>query len=66
MVKLFTTHCPKCMVLEKKLKAANVDFEVVEGAEAIAEKGYSEAPLLEVDGEIKTFTEAVQWVNTGR
>ena len=66
MVILYSTGCPKCNVLEKKLKAKNVDFVLVEGDEPIAEKGFSEAPLLEVDGVIKTFPEAVQWVNTGR
>lgn len=66
MVVLYSTGCPKCNVLEKKLKAKNVEFAVVEGEQAIAEKGFSEAPLLEVDGIVKTFPEAVQWVNTGR
>lgn len=63
MVILYSTGCPKCNVLEKKLKAKDIDFVVVEGEQEIAEKGFSEAPLLEVDGVIKTFPEAVQWVN---
>ena len=66
MVILYSTGCPKCNVLEKKLKAKDIDFGVVEGEQAIAEKGFSEAPLLEVDGVVKTFPEAVQWVNTRR
>lgn len=66
MVILYSTGCPKCNVLEKKLKAKDIDFVVVEGEQEIAEKGFSEAPLLEVDGVVKTFPEAVQWVNTGR
>lgn len=63
MIILYSTGCPKCNVLEKKLKAKDIDFVVVEGEQAIAEKGFSEAPLLEVDGVIKTFPEAVQWIN---
>ena len=63
MIILYSTGCPKCNVLEKKLKAKGIDFVVVEGEQAISEKGFSEAPLLEVDGVVKTFPEAVQWVN---
>ncbi len=64
MVILYSTGCPKCNVLEKKLKSKNVEYVLVEGEQAIAEKGFSEAPLLEVDDSIKVFTEAVQWVNS--
>ena len=63
MIILYSTGCPKCNVLEKKLKAKDIDFVVVEGEQVIAEKGFSEAPLLEVDGVVKTFPEAVQWIN---
>ena len=63
MIILYSTGCPKCNVLEKKLKSKNVEYVLVEGEQAISEKGFSEAPLLEVEGSVKTFTEAVQWVN---
>jgi hypothetical protein len=63
MIILYSTGCPKCNVLEKKLKSKNVEYVLVEGEQAISEKGFSEAPLLEVEGSVKTFPEAVQWVN---
>ena len=63
MIILYSTGCPKCNVLEKKLKSKNVEYVLVEGEQDISEKGFSEAPLLEVEGSVKTFTEAVQWVN---
>lgn len=62
-VVLYSTHCPKCIVLEKKLAQSNVEFELVEDQNVMIEKGFMSAPMLEVDGEAMDFTKAVQWVN---
>lgn len=64
MITLYTTHCPRCRVLKAKLDSENIDYEVVEGEEAIREKGFVTTPLLEVDDKVLTFAEAMQWVNT--
>lgn len=64
MITLYTTHCPRCKVLKAKLDSENIDYEVVEGEEAIREKGFVTTPLLEVDDNILTFAEAMQWINT--
>lgn len=40
MITLYTTHCPRCKVLKAKLDSENIDYEVVEGEEAIREKGF--------------------------
>jgi len=64
MITLYTTHCPRCKVLKAKLDSENIDYEVVEGEEAIREKGFVTTPLLEVDDKVLTFAEAMQWINT--
>ena len=61
---LYTTHCPKCMILEKKLNMKNIAFDVNENANEMIAKGFMSAPILEVDGKIMDFTEAVKWTNT--
>lgn len=61
---LYSTHCPKCMVLEKKLQQKNISYEEINDIEAIRKKGYLTVPLLEVDGEIMDFKAAVDWVNS--
>lgn len=63
-VVLYTTHCPKCKVLEKKLRDAHLFFKTVDDEQAMIEKGFMEAPKLEVDGEIKGFAEAIDWLKT--
>lgn len=60
---LYTTHCPKCKVLESKLNAANLSYTVCDDIDKIMEKGKMSVPLLEVDGVVYEFKEAVDWVN---
>lgn len=63
MVVLYTIDCPACKVLESKLKAKNIEYSVHESEEAIKALGFSTAPLLEVNGQILQFAEAVNYVN---
>ena len=60
---LYSTHCPKCMILEKKLKSKNIDYIEVNDIEVMKEKNYLSVPILEVDGERLDFSKAVEWVN---
>ncbi len=62
-VTFYTTHCPKCGVLEKKLQIANIEFETVEDVDKMTEKGFMSAPMLEVDGEVMDFGAAIKWLN---
>ena len=62
---LYSTDCPKCKILESKLKQKNVAFELVTGeeaVEAISNKGFMSAPMLEVDGESMEFNAAMVWL----
>lgn len=62
-VVLYSTHCPKCNVLEKKLKAKNIKYEEVNDVETMKEKGYLTVPVLEIDGKCLDFKEAADWLN---
>lgn len=59
---LYSTHCPKCNVLEAKLKQKNIKFEENNDVELMAQKGFMMAPVLEVDGAVYNFKEAVEWI----
>ncbi len=63
MITLYTIDCPKCKILEKKLSQANIEYEVCKDREVIASKGFDLMPVLDVDGQIMGFGEAVKWVN---
>ena len=62
-VTFYTTHCPKCAVLEAKLKEKNIEYTTCEDADLMVSKGMMSAPGLEVDGRMMTFGEAVKWIN---
>lgn len=59
---LYSTKCPKCKVLETKLKQSNIEFEEVNDVDLMTEKGFKSAPMLEVDGVAYDFKEAVEWI----
>ena len=54
--------CPKCKVLETKLKQKAILFEEVNDINVMKEKGFMSAPVLEVDGAVYDFKSAVEWV----
>ena len=60
---LYTTHCPKCMVLEKKLKSKNIEYVENTDTDLMISKGFGTTPMLEVDGEIMNFVAANAWIN---
>ena len=62
-VTLYSTHCPKCIVLEKKLKEKNIQFNIVSDEDAIIKKGFMTVPMLEVNDNIMNFQEAMRWVD---
>lgn len=63
MVILYTTHCPKCKVLETKLKSKNIEYTEVTDIDEMTKKGFQATPMLEIDGEIMDFVKANTWVN---
>lgn len=63
-VVLYSTHCPRCNVLAKKLQQKNISYEEVNDVEIMKEKGYLTVPILEVDGTIMDFKTAVDWINS--
>ena len=63
-VVLYSTHCPRCNVLEKKLQQKEIDYDEVNDTSIMEQKGYLSVPVLEVDGKSMDFKEAVDWINT--
>ena len=63
-VVLYSTHCPRCNVLEKKLQQKEVDYDEVNDTSIMEQKGYLSVPVLAADGKSMDFKEAVDWINT--
>lgn len=62
MITLYSTNCPKCNVLETKLKNANIGFNISNDLESLMKQGFREAPILEVDNQYLKFSEAIKWI----
>ena len=62
MVKLYSTHCPQCIMLENMLKQKKVNYELVKTTpEEVKAMGFASVPVLEADGKFMTFPEARAW-----
>ena len=62
---LYTIDCPNCLILEKKLKAKNIEFLKVSDKETIIAKGLGDSafPVLDVGGVTMNYKTAIQWIN---
>lgn len=60
---LYSTHCPKCEVLEKKLHIKNIEYTECADTELMIQKGFTHVPMLEVDGIVMDFSVANKWIN---
>lgn len=58
-----STHCPRCIVVEKKLKAKGIEYVENNDVQIMLDKGLKAAPALEVDGKMMDYKEAVNWIN---
>lgn len=61
-ITLYQHGCPRCKVLKMKLDQKGIQYEDITDVEVMKEKGFQEAPKLEVDGVIYGFKEAVEWI----
>ena len=59
---LYEHGCPRCKVLKLKLDKAGIQYQTVNDVEVMKEKGFKEAPKLEVDGVVMDFKQAVEWL----
>ena len=63
MIILYSTNCPKCKVLEQKLKSKNIEYIEFTDVNKMIEMGFSVMPMLEVDGIVMDFATANKWIN---
>lgn len=64
MITLYSTGCPKCKILEQKLSLKNIEYNIVDDVNIMLSKGFTSAPMLEIDGIAFDFPDANKWVNS--
>ena len=60
---LYSTGCPKCKVLEKKLTDKNIPYYEENSIDVMESLGICQVPMLFADGKLMDFSEANKWVN---
>ena len=63
MIILYTTHCPKCRVIETKLSKKGIAFETNDNVDEMIKLGFKLAHVLYVDGQYLDFAQANNWIN---
>ncbi len=62
-ITFYSTHCPKCKVIETKLNKKGIKYEEIDDLDVMLAKGYKSAPMLVVDGKDMDFVKANKWLN---
>lgn len=60
---MYSTHCPKCKILEKKLEQKGIEYTVITDILEMGKLGIRSVPVLRVNNEMLDFKQAVEWVN---
>ena len=61
---LYTTHCPKCKILEKKLIDKKIEFVTIQDQNEIVKTGFKTVPILKnSEGKFMDYYEAVKYIN---
>lgn len=63
---LYSTGCPACMMLKKKLEEANIKYEENNDTNLMISKGFTTVPQLEVDGIVYGTREALKWIGENK
>lgn len=59
---LYSTGCPKCNVLKKKLFERNIEFTENNNKEEMFNLNFTTVPILVVDNKVMEFKEANEWI----
>jgi glutaredoxin len=62
MCTLYSTGCPKCKILKKKLDDAGISYEENNSTEDMIRLGIEQVPVLCTDETLLSFGEAVKWI----
>ena len=62
---LYSTGCPKCNILKKKLNAASINYIEETDVDVMMSLGITAVPMLKVDDKLLSYMDAVKLINDG-
>ena len=65
-ITIYTTHCPRCEVLKKKLEQKGITWYIeIDSMEIMNNLGIKSVPMMSInDGKLMNFEEAIKWINS--
>ena len=67
MIKVYSTNCPKCRILVKKLNDSGLEFEVIDNLDEVLaaseEFNIQEAPFSIIDEKAYNFMDTIKFIN---
>lgn len=60
---LYSTGCPRCKVLKKKLDEAGLKYTENNDVDEMLSLGISEVPILVINGELLNFNKSIEWLS---
>ena len=60
---IYSSNCPKCIVLKKKLEQKNITFTESNDFQKLLDANIKTLPVLEIDNQLLTFNDAIQYVD---
>ena len=58
----YTTHCPKCTILEKKLKEKAIKYFKNDDMDEMLSLGFMSVPMLKIEEQYLNFEQAIKWL----
>lgn len=59
---LYSTGCPKCSVLKKKLDEKDISYMEISDTSLMLSLGIEEVPVLSIDDRLVEFADAIRWI----
>ena len=60
---LYTTGCPKCRIIERKLDEQNIPYTKITDVDRMGHMGIQSVPVLSIDGNLYNFNDAIAWLS---
>ena len=58
----YTTNCPRCQVLKKKMDSLGIEYELNDDIEEMMLWGVQTVPMLRIEKQLLDFSQAVKWL----
>lgn len=62
-IKVYSTGCPRCKILEEKLESAKIEYDKIEDINEIQRLGIMSVPVMKVREKLLQFGDAVRYIN---